>query len=185
MINSKGRCEVQLQSRNSSFKIFVSVIIVSNIPQLLPSRSVKIHNVENIRKLMLAEPFFLYIRNYCYENWDVLPFINREGMQTFEGCLEARAFHFGWNISGPTPSESVRSFSTTGADNSEICTLLKKFWELEEVEPPKTTSDSDSEEFHHSITTRDKDGRNSCHLKRRFLKIFFYFLLLYKSLSCF
>ena len=159
---SKGRCNVLLGSKHSNFKIHITAIIVPKLSHLLPSRLVKLQNIEEIKNLELADPNFhkpgpidMIIGS------DFLPLINREGMKVLEGCLEARSSNFGWYISGPAPTDSVQTFSTTVSENTEICSLLKRFWELEDVEPEKNQSDSDifCEEFYKSTTTRGNDGK--------------------------
>ena len=102
-----GRCERQLQSRNSSFIITPSLYQIF----LICCVRIKIQKLENTRKLMLTDIYFYKSGTIdMIIGSDVLPFINCEGMQTFEGCLEARVSHFGCYISGPTSSESVRLY---------------------------------------------------------------------------
>ena len=81
----------------------------------------------------------------------------------FEGCLEARASHFVWYISGSAPPDSIQTFSTSVKvlENSEISKQLKKFWDLEEVEVSRDQSDGDlyCEQLFNTTTAREDDGK--------------------------
>ena len=92
---------------------------------------------------------------------DYLPYINCEGSRIFENCLEARESHFGWYLSGPVPTESIRTFKTTVLENMDISKELKLFWELEEAEVPKAVSDDAKfcEQFYSATTYRGDDGK--------------------------
>ena len=161
---SKGRCDVLIFSKNSEFSIKIRAIVVSKLSHLLPSRGVQIKNLNQLQQLGLADPtFFKPGPIDMIIGSDFLPFINSEGTQILEGCLEARASHLGWYISGPAPSEDVQTFRTSVqvADNVDLNTQLRKFWELEEIEVSQTQSDNDiyCEELFKTTTYRDSDGK--------------------------
>ena len=81
----------------------------------------------------------------------------------FEGCLKARASHFGWHISGSAPPDSIQTFSTSVQvyENSEISKQLKKFGDLEEVEVARDQFDGDlyCEQLFNTTTAREDDSK--------------------------
>ncbi|XP_076660104.1 uncharacterized protein LOC143363391 [Halictus rubicundus] len=101
---------------------------------------------------------------------DVYALILREGLRTgAAGAPIAQATTLGWIVTGP-PGESESSPSNPRrivlhcAVDDDISTLLQKFWSLEEVVAPPSsselTADEDECENHFARThTRDRTGR--------------------------
>lgn len=56
--SSKGRCSVTLRSRGSDFRINIIAIVVPKLSHFLPSRHIQIQDLEEIRRLNLADPYF-------------------------------------------------------------------------------------------------------------------------------
>ncbi|XP_036346848.1 uncharacterized protein LOC118756287, partial [Rhagoletis pomonella] len=94
---------------------------------------------------------------------DVIPQILTQGLyHVADGTLLAQNTIFGWIISGPI-AEKVTSFTTQVMEpsNDALNTLLKKFWEQEEVYPtqPRSKEDEYCENLYVATTTRQENGR--------------------------
>lgn len=162
--NSSGRCFVKLKSRSSIFSIKVKAIVVSKLSHFLPSKRVRIENLPDLQKLNLADPnFFKPAPIDIIIGSDYLPSINLKGVTKISSGLEARESHFGWYLSGPLPTSDVQSFSTRVVDSNDVALtdLVKRFWEVEEVdkEKPMTEDENFCEEFYKRTTFRHPDGR--------------------------
>ncbi|XP_075163307.1 uncharacterized protein LOC142235939 [Haematobia irritans] len=163
--SSKGKCRLKLQSRYSNFHIGIEAVVVSRIAHLLPSRPIKTKLLEEVKTMNLADPLFYKpaVIDMIIGS-DYLPLINKEGVKMKIGNgIEARESEFGWYLSGPAESDTIKTFSTVliTAENTDLCEQLRKFWEIEEIEKPKCRSENDlwCEEFYEKTTYRSHDNK--------------------------
>lgn len=128
--------------------------------------------MEETSHLILADPdCFTPHRIDMVIGSDVIPRILLEGLHTnISGCLIAQNTIFGWILSGPIP-ERISSFTTQirQSESESLNTLLRKFWEQEEISSsqPRSSEDDFCEELYQRTTTRQTDGRYMVRLPRK------------------
>lgn len=94
---------------------------------------------------------------------DLTPRILVQGLQQgINGSLIAQNTIFGWILSGPI-QERISTFTTqvTEPQDESLNSLLKKFWEQEEVAvtQPQSREEEFCEDLYQRTTTRQADGR--------------------------
>ncbi|XP_036347214.1 uncharacterized protein LOC118756565, partial [Rhagoletis pomonella] len=94
---------------------------------------------------------------------DLIPRILLQGLQqNISGSLIAQNTIFGWILSGPI-QERISTFTTqvTEPQDESLNSLLKKFWEQEEVAvtQPRSSEEEFCEDLYRRTTTRQADGR--------------------------
>ncbi|XP_037811673.1 uncharacterized protein LOC119603636 [Lucilia sericata] len=163
--SAKKECEFILYAKKYNLRVPIKAIVLSSVTNTLPAVTFKVPYSAELKKLDLADPNFnkssqidLILGN-DYEHC-----LNLEGIKK-NICGQTSAYKtiFGWVLSGPIRAETVQSFSTavTSSESSELSTLLRKFWEQEEIPKTRLTSEEDDfvEQFYTQTTTRNKDGR--------------------------
>ncbi|XP_075167743.1 uncharacterized protein LOC142239882 [Haematobia irritans] len=163
--NSNGTCCVEIQSRNTKFSMKINAIVVPKLASFLPAKRVNIGHLEYLSNFDLADPFFYKPSPIdMIIGSDYLPQINMKGihLDSAQG-LEVRESKFGWYLSGPMPVSEINSFSLSvvDSDHENLHDILKKFWEIEEVDvrPPVNDHDAYCEEYYRKTTFRHESGR--------------------------
>ncbi|XP_037827650.1 uncharacterized protein LOC119615720 [Lucilia sericata] len=158
-------CEFTLYAKRTNIRIPIKAIVLPKVTKRLPACSFEIPNTKELENLDLADPTFnktsqidLILGN-DYEH-----FINLDGIRkNICGKTSAYKTIFGWVLSGPIKVEPIQAFTTevSSNENYELATLLKKFWEDEEIPSVNTNSKEDEycENFYAQTTTRHKNGR--------------------------
>ncbi|XP_065356304.1 uncharacterized protein LOC135950702 [Calliphora vicina] len=163
--SAKKECDFTLFARKYNLRVPIKAIVLSNVTKTLPAVTFNVPYSAELRKLDLADPNFnkssqidLILGN-DYEHS-----LNLEGIKK-NICGQTSAYKtiFGWVLSGPMKMETVQTFTTavTSSESSELSTLLRKFWEQEEIPKTRLKSEEDEfvEQFYTKTTTRNKDGR--------------------------
>ncbi|XP_065368746.1 uncharacterized protein LOC135961178 [Calliphora vicina] len=163
--SAKKECDFTLFARKYNLRVPIKAIVLSNVTKTLPAVTFNVPYSAELRKLDLADPNFnkssqidLILGN-DYEHC-----LNLEGIKK-NICGQTSAYKtiFGWVLSGPMKTKTVQTFTTavTSSESSELSTLLRKFWEQEEIPKTRFKSEEDEfvEQFFTKTTTRSKDGR--------------------------
>ncbi|XP_065370828.1 uncharacterized protein LOC135962852 [Calliphora vicina] len=153
---------ITLYDKQHDFKLSASVIIVSNLTNLMPSCTISISDLSEINDLKLADPNFLLSAQIdMLLGSDIIPHIALDGLKkNILGNLIAQNSIYGWYIYGPL---KLHTISLTAIDHipKENEAILKKFWELEEIPQMKPHSEADHfcEKLYNETTYRQPDGR--------------------------
>ncbi|XP_017462861.1 PREDICTED: uncharacterized protein LOC108356254, partial [Rhagoletis zephyria] len=121
-------------------------------------------NLEEIKRLRLADPnCFTPNKIDMVIGSDLIPRILRQGLQqNISRSLIAQNMIFGWILSGPI-QERISTFTTqvTEPQEESLNSLLKKFWEQEEVAvtQPRSSEEDFCEDLYRRTTIRQTDGR--------------------------
>ncbi|XP_061400856.1 uncharacterized protein LOC133336592 [Musca vetustissima] len=158
-------CDLVLYSKKYDVICSISAIVLPKVTKKLPSVTFQKPNSIDLQKLDLADPNFNKSSNIdLILGNDSERFINLEGIKkNICGTTSAYNTIFGWVLSGPMSVETVQSFSTNvvSSEDENISSILRMFWETEEVPtiPSSSPSDKYCEELFATTTTRDLDGR--------------------------
>ncbi|XP_017484610.1 PREDICTED: uncharacterized protein LOC108373253 [Rhagoletis zephyria] len=161
--NSNKICEITLCSLDLGQKI-TTCAILPQLTHFLPTSKVSNVNIDELHSLQLADPnCFIPSKIDMVIGSDITPQILLDGLQrNIDGTLVAQNTIFGWILSDPV-REHISTFSThvTEATEPELSTLIKRFWEQEEIETaqPKSAEDEFCEELYRTTTARREDGR--------------------------
>ncbi|XP_065365565.1 uncharacterized protein LOC135958596 [Calliphora vicina] len=158
-------CELVLYAKRYNLKIPIKAIVLPKVTKHLPSCTFEAPKSPELKELDLADPTFnkssqidLILGN------DYERFINIEGMKK-NICGQTSAYNtvFGWVLSGPMKTETIQAFSTSvfTSETSELNSILKKFWEQEEIPSANPISEEDEicEKLYCETTTRNENGR--------------------------
>lgn len=162
--NSNKVANITLCKQNHEFSLSTNVIIVPNLTKLMPSFSVSNIDLSEVNGLKLADPDFLVSSQVdMLLGSDVIPYIIKDGIKkNIMGSLIAQNSIYGWYIYGPLKLYSV-SLTTCDKweDNENISSMLRHFWETEEVPHTKVLSETElyCEELFKKTTYRRNDGR--------------------------
>lgn len=162
--NSDKICNITLCAKED-FNLEAQVIVVRNLTSLLPSRSIPVNDLTDLKYLNLADPGFLVSSQVdMLLGSDIIPYIMLEGTRKqVLGNLVAQNSVFGWYIYGPINihNMSLATLNIVPKNDEDISTLLRKFWEQEEVSKTVISSESDlyCENLYKKTTCRRPDGR--------------------------
>ncbi|XP_065362021.1 uncharacterized protein LOC135955595 [Calliphora vicina] len=164
--SANKECEFVLYAKRYNIRIPVKAIVLPKVTKQLPAFSFEILYSMQLEEIDLADPTFnktsqidLILGN-DYEHS-----INIAGIKK-NICGQTSAYNtiFGWVLSGPMKAQIVQSFTTTviPADTTDLNTLLKRFWEQEEIPsaPSNSVEDEICERFYAQTTKRNENGRN-------------------------
>ncbi|UYV84344.1 hypothetical protein LAZ67_X001901, partial [Cordylochernes scorpioides] len=151
---------------NQDWDLPLQALVVNKMTGLLPSRDLRLPMSEKLRNIQLADPQFMksgkidLILGANVYGLLLLPEIRRDDKTQ----LCAQNTKLGWIISGRLSGSDIGNtqvFSTRVQyeDNSE--TILKRFWEVEEVRVTNkiTPRDEFCETLYKSSVQRDTNGR--------------------------
>lgn len=165
---TRGDTTIQLYSRQTkSHVIDLHVLIISRITSNLPYSNLSAPDIQHFQDLDLADPsFFKSAQIDVLIGIDVF-FMLLDGKSIIQpNKPTAQLSKFGWLVAGPVQliKNSTNSFHTTltpSSDQDNVNTLLKRFWELEEIPSSEYLSFHDNvcENYFAETTTRSKDGR--------------------------
>lgn len=164
-IKTRGMVNCDLISiHDTSLQIGACPVILSSIANNQPSISLSDQIFSRFRNIQLADPEFnrsgpidFLIGADLYT--DIL---EDSGRVIIKGKPAGINTMFGWIIMGQIPCENSKPVKTSLlVQNLNVDSLLKRFWEIEEVQCPqiKAPEDSICENFFISTHSRIKDGR--------------------------
>ena len=163
--NSTKICSLTITSKKSNFRLDTKAIILTKLTSFLPSAPLKLKDCSKIKLLDLADPHFnIPSQIEMVIGSDILPFILKPGIKhNVSGNLLAQETVFGWFISGPVDEDPISLFTTEVVENTDstISSLLKRFWEIEEVPVTRVSSQEDNfcEKLYTDTTYRQPDGK--------------------------
>ncbi|XP_011688837.1 PREDICTED: uncharacterized protein LOC105450601 [Wasmannia auropunctata] len=152
---------------NSSFQCSISAHILPKLTSTIPSVSLKNHGWSHLDGIQLADPNYLVPGSIdIILGADVFGQIIQNGIRKgSNNAPMAQATKLGWIISGPTSSQSSpdSSHSFHVSIESDLFSLMHRFWELDEIVPFKTSSqptdEQACEEHFKSTHSRTEHGR--------------------------
>lgn len=164
----KGSVDIKIFSRfNKDVNFNVSSLIVERITDTLPNAQVDVSLLAHLKTLPLADADFAQPGNI-----DVLigasvfphlllPNIVRSDQYNLPPAIETV---FGYVVMGAVPTLHNSHYTTSCCSvlqDNNIDSLLKRFWELEEIStpPPMSRKDLECEEQFRATTVRDDSGR--------------------------
>lgn len=139
-IGSSSAIELIIGSRNNKFNISVQASVVpASCLSYSAETSFPLTVIEKLKGLELAEPC-LTSSNTRIDSIDLVIGAKYFGDCILDGAakidsLNLRRSHFGWIVSGVTPVRKNSVNNYCGLTLDEINENLKKFWEIENVEP--------------------------------------------------
>lgn len=165
--NSNKLCDITICDENIDFKHHIQAVIVSNLTSLMPSFTISNPDLTEISDIKLADPTFLVSSQIdMLLGSDVIPYIILDGTRkNILGNMVAQNSIYGWYIYGPF---KVNSLSLVAVDTiskkteaDDICTQLRKFWEVEEISTKPVPSEEElyCENLYVKTTYRREDGR--------------------------
>ena len=162
--NIDRQCETIISSCNGTFKTRVACLIIRQICDAIPRKSLQIENLEIPKHLPLADPNFnkpgkidLLLGTELF--WKALCVGQ---VQVPNSRLLLNKTVYGWIVTGDTNySANVEEISCNLATETSVQQQLQKFWELEtfEVQKHRTKEEADCEQYFKNTTTRDENGR--------------------------
>lgn len=162
---AEKECELFLHSKRHNLRFPINAIVLPKLTRKLPSVSFDISLSPELQEIDLADPNFNKSSNIdLILGNDTERFINIDGIIK-NVCGQASAYNtiFGWVLSGPMRRETVHSFTTNVIqdENDSLNTMLRKFWEAEEIPSIALESPEDiyCEDFYAKTTIRRPDGR--------------------------
>lgn len=157
---------INLQPRYpSTFSIEIEALVLAKISKNLPETPFQFEKWKHLEELLLADP------NYNIPApIDILLGADYYTQIMKPQCIKgnknepaAQLTEFGWVILGriSAPNKSIELKYNSHVSSTEIDQQLKKFWELEEMHPPRvfTKSEKECEEFFRDTHKRLKNGR--------------------------
>ncbi|XP_059058082.1 uncharacterized protein LOC131851587 [Achroia grisella] len=162
----KGSVNMTFKSRfNTKFQFNIQPLVLNQITCSLPTCPVDAINFENFRNIPLAD-----------DSWDtpgeidLLIGVNLFARMLLSGKVvnppgtpDALETVLGYIVLGeaPTLAQSPRSLALCTTASCQIEALVRKFWEIEEVESKSilNVDDKHCEEFYTATTTRDSAGK--------------------------
>lgn len=165
---TKGMTSFRIQPHfDSSFQCSMSAHILPKLTSTIPSVSLKNHGWSHLDGIQLADPNYLIPGSIdIILGADVFGQIIQNGIRKgSNNAPMAQATKLGWIISGPTSSQSspdgFQSFHVS--IESDLFSLMRRFWELDEIAPFKTSSQTTDEqaceEHFKSTHSRTEHGR--------------------------
>ncbi|XP_075163388.1 uncharacterized protein LOC142236023 [Haematobia irritans] len=134
----------KLYSTKHNTRCSINAIVLPKLTKRLPSVTFEVPTSSKLRGLDLADPGF-----NVSSNIDLILGSDSESHINLEG--------------GPIRANSIQSFTTNvmASDESMLCDILKKFWEMEEIPKIDASSIDDQccEDYYAKTTTRQPDGR--------------------------
>jgi len=162
LYSAKGQVTIQLSSLVNNSTVIVEALIVPKVTGVLPSSPCNPQAWSHITGLQLADPTFNKPGKIeMLLGSDVLFSILTEG---FRGGSKssplAQNTIFGWVLCGPISQAKQRVIQVNHAD-VQISSVLRKFWELEELPPKKhfTEEEKICEQHFLATHTRNSEGR--------------------------
>ncbi|XP_039306359.1 uncharacterized protein LOC120358020 [Solenopsis invicta] len=151
----------------SSFQCSIAAHILPKLTSTIPSVSLKNHGWSHLDGIQLADPNYLAPGSIdVILGADVFGQIIQNGIRKgSNNAPMAQATKLGWIISGPTSSQSTPGGSQSFhvSLESDLFGLMRRFWELDEIAPFKTSSRSTDEqaceEHFKSTHSRTEHGR--------------------------
>ncbi|UYV61943.1 hypothetical protein LAZ67_1007130, partial [Cordylochernes scorpioides] len=151
---------------NQDWELPLQALVVNKMTGLLPSRDLRLPMTEKLRDIQLAEPQFMksgridIILGADVYGLLLLPEIRRDDKTQ----LCAQNTKLGWIISGGLSGSEVGNtqvFTTRVQYEDNLETILKRFWEVEEVRVATkiTPQDEFCEDLYKSSVRRDTNGR--------------------------
>ncbi|XP_037824297.1 uncharacterized protein LOC119612553 [Lucilia sericata] len=163
--NANKVSSITLYNQRHEFKLTTKVIIVSNLTNFMPSCSIEISELSDVRDLCLADPNFLVSAQIdMLLGSDIIPHIILDGLRkNVLGNLIAQNSIYGWYIYGPMKLHtiSLTAIDNLQSENESISSILRKFWEIEEIPQIANQSEADliCENLYKETTSRQSDGR--------------------------
>ncbi|XP_046803757.1 uncharacterized protein LOC124419190 [Lucilia cuprina] len=163
--NANKVSSITLYNQRHEFKLTTKVIIVSNLTNFMPSCSIEISDLSDIRDLCLADPNFLISAQIdMLLGSDIIPHIILDGLKkNVLGNLIAQNSIYGWYIYGPMKLHtiSLTAIDNLQSENESVSSILRKFWEIEEIPQIANQSEADlfCENLYKETTSRQSDGR--------------------------
>ena len=165
---AKGQVELNVKSLHKDFNFNVTALVLSKVTGRLPSFTMCGESLDYIRGLSLADPKFLEPREV-----DILLGADVTGFLWLTGrVMKDRASpiacetELGWVVSGPVstgPTQRTNSMFSIRVHHANVdCqSIVKRFWELEEVpHHPQLTAEEKKCESHFIEThSRTPSGR--------------------------
>ncbi|XP_041984803.1 uncharacterized protein LOC121737249 [Aricia agestis] len=164
----KGSVDIRIYSRlNNNINFNVSSLIVDSITDMLPNAHVDVSALTHLEKLPLADLDFalpgnidILIGAAVFPHL-LLPNIVRSEQDNLPPAIETV---FGYVIMGAVPTSHSSRYTTSCCSvlqENNINSLVKRFWELEEISAPPSMShkDLECEEHFRATTVRDNSGR--------------------------
>lgn len=165
---AEGSVDLVIHSRfNLNINYNISSLMVDRITDTLPSAPVDISAFSHLRSLPLADgnfatpgPVDLLIGSSLFPHL-LMPGIVHSRFSNIPPAIQTV---LGFVIMGSVPtSQVVCNYSTTccTVTDEPVDSILKKFWELEEISAPHAQSldDLECEEYFSATTSRDESGR--------------------------
>ncbi|XP_033212150.1 uncharacterized protein LOC117169753 [Belonocnema kinseyi] len=160
----KHKCEIEIQSQTSAYKIRVSCLVVSKIRSEVPKLQFNAKSLKIPLHINLADPQFdkpgtidIFLGNAVF--WSLICVgqikLNNEG-------LILQKTRLGWMLAGPMPDSPSKLVSCNAISKINIESQLRQFWELEEFNLDKRVTSVDEgfcEEFFVKTLKRDNEGR--------------------------
>ncbi|UYV79999.1 hypothetical protein LAZ67_18001367, partial [Cordylochernes scorpioides] len=151
---------------NQDWELPLQALVVNKMTGLLPSRDLHLPITEKLRDIQLADPQFMksgkidIILGVDVYGLLLLPEIRRD----HKTQLCAQNTKLRWIISGGLSGSDIgntRVFTTRVQYEDNLETILKRFWEVEEVRVAKkiTPQDEFCEDLYKSSVRRDTNGR--------------------------
>jgi len=152
---------------DSSFQCAIKAHILPRLTSTIPSVSLKVHGWSHLEGIQLADPNYLVPGSIdIIIGADVFGQIIQDGIRKGSNHAPmAQATKLGWIISGPTSSQSslVSSQNFYVSVENDLYSLMHRFWELDEIAPFKTSSQTTDEqaceEHFKSTHSRTEHGR--------------------------
>lgn len=161
--NIKTKCELELHSQHSNFKIKLSCLILDQITGSVPSVSIKLNNFQIPKNIQLSDPNFdkpgkidILIGSSTFFE---LLCIGQIKLGTALPILQKT--YLGWIISGPTGPHPNNQVQCHHSIENELNDQLVKFWEIDNYPTDKVFSPEESACEAHFVehTRRDNNGR--------------------------
>lgn len=164
---TRGSVTLTLKSHVNNFELSITAHILSRLTGLLPSFNVQKNNWSHFKGLTLADSNFTTPGKIdIILGAEVYAQILEDGLRKGDSKSPiAQRTKLGWIISGPanmsSPSNQTHGYHVS--IDSDLHTLLKKFWTLEEVpnstESLLSTEEQECERHFSTTHSRDPQGR--------------------------
>lgn len=165
----KGSVDIKIHSRfNKDINFNISSLIVERITDTLPNAQVDVSSLTHLNMLPLADSDFAQPGNIdVLIGASVLPHLflpNVVHSKQQHNLPPAIETVFGYVIMGTVPTSHTSHYTTSCCavlQENNIDSLIKRFWELEEISAPPSLSrkDLECEEHFRTTTVRDDSGR--------------------------
>ena len=163
---SRKVCSLILSSHfNPGIRIEANAFVIPQVTGNIPSCHLNISNFSDLSHLNLADSeFYRSSKVDLLIGCDLIPLIMRNGIKhNISGSLLAQETVFGWILSGPIPSSTISSFSTSIvlSEEDRLDKAISRFWEVEELPQKRFLSADDQfcEDLFVKTTKRSSDGR--------------------------